>query len=119
MASTSYSSNPYACEDTEDKVFLLSHAEVTNSAYGFSSDQSAYDTARQKQPTDYVMAQGAYTYRNSGGDYDGNSTWWLRSPYGYSSDSARAVDYYGYACDGYGVRNTYNGVVPALRITLN
>lgn len=35
--STGYDSNPYACGNTNDKIFLLSYREVTNSAYGFAS----------------------------------------------------------------------------------
>ena len=115
--STVHSSNPYACEDTEDKMFLLSYAEVTNSAYGFASSAGTYDAARQKQPTDYAQAQGAYTH--SGGSYDGNGYWWLRSPFNYYSNSANGVYIDSDASRNASAYTTYLGIVPALRITLH
>ena len=88
--STGDSSNPYACEDTQDKVYLLSY-----NYYGFMDDASriAYDA-------------------------DGKARhYWLRSPY-YNDHSARYVYYNGdvgssvssyysghnYVSDSYGVR---------------
>ena len=113
--STGYDLNPYACENTNDKVFLLSYREVTNSAYGFSSDEES-DTARHMQTSDYSRATGVWMSTNS--EYYGNSSWWLRSPYCSSSSRARAV--YG---DGDVLYSDYvdgmdNGVVPALQIHL-
>jgi hypothetical protein len=112
-ASTGYSSNPYACEDTEDKIFLLSYKEVTNSAYGFSS--SAYDTARRMQTSDYSRATGADMSTSS--DYYGNGYWWLRSPIYNLIGSARDVGYDGNAGSLF-VGGASDGVVPALRIRL-
>ena len=113
--STGYSSNPYACENTSDKVFLLSYKEVTNSAYGFSSSYGTYDTARRKTVSDYARATGAYMSTSSG--YDGNGWWWLRSPHYDFSSLARVVHYGGSTGSNY-VLNTYHGVVPALQIRL-
>ncbi len=101
----------YACRNTEDYIFLLSEKEVTTSAYGFASSYSTYDTARQKETTDYAQCQGAYTY-------SGNGYWWLRSPYYISSNRARSVYYDGYAYSLSGVRNAGSGVCPALWISL-
>ncbi len=106
----------YACRDTADYIFLLSEREVTTAAYGFSSSYSNYDPARQKQTTAYAQCQGAYTV--SGGSYDGNGNWWLRSPYYYYSNYARAVNHYGYAVNNGGVNLTNYGVCPALWIDL-
>ena len=107
--------NPYACEDTEDKIFLLSYREVTNSAYGFATSRGTYDIARRMLTSDYARATGAYTY--VGGSYDGHGYWWLRSP-GYYSDNARSVGSDGNA-DGNGfVSISGGGVVPALQIWL-
>ena len=115
--STGYSSNPYACENTFDKVFLLSYREVTNSAYGFASSYSTYDTARRMLTSDFSRATGAYMSTDS--SYYGNGWWWLRSPRNDSSTRARSVDSYGYADnDGY-VDYGYYGVVPALNLTLS
>ena len=71
--STGTSGNPSACEDTQDKVYLLSCKDIINKDYGFTDDASriAYDA-------------------------DGNAhSYWLRSPYSYCSN-ARCVYYSGY-----------------------
>ena len=115
VASTCYSVNPYACEDTEDKIFLLSYKEVTNSAYGFSSSSSTYDTARRMSTSDYSRATGVWMSIDSG--YYGNGDWWLRSPSNYSI-YARYVYSGGCVGDGGTVYSTIFGVVPALRIRL-
>lgn len=108
--------NTYACANTKDKVFLLSEKEVTNSAYGFNSDYSNYDTARRKKNTDYAKCQGAWTSTDS--SYLGNGFWWLRSP-GYSnSNYAWYVDPNGYAGNYDSVYDSDYGVVPALKIKL-
>ena len=86
--STGNSSNRYACEDTRDKVYLLSYKDVTNEDYGFTDDASriAYDAAGEAQ------------------------LYWLRSPKS-SGDSARCVEDNGSLnCDAYGSF----GVRPAL-----
>lgn len=112
-ASTGDGSNPDACENTNDKVFLLSYAEVTNSAYGFSTS-----TSRQMQTSDYSRATGAYTNIGTDTEY-GNGGWWLRSPYYYYSPCARCVYSDGYIYRNYSyVSYTYCGVVPALQIRL-
>ena len=113
--STGYSTNPYACEDTEDKIFLLSYREVTNSAYGFSSDYSDDDTARRMQTSDYSRATGAYM--NTDSSYYGNGYFWLRSPYFNRGLYARGVLYDGGVYSNY-VFDSRDGVVPALQIRL-
>jgi hypothetical protein len=115
VASTRYSSNKYACKNTQDKIFLLSAQEVTNTEYGFASSTSTYDTARRKKTTDYAQAQGAYTSTST--DYAGNGWWWLRSPGSDYSDGARDVSYDGYLSSN-DVYGTNGGVVPALQIRL-
>ena len=110
--------NNYACENTYDKVWLLSAQEVTTAAYGFDESPTAYDTLRQKKTSAYAQCQGAYTY-NYGGDYDGNGYWWLRSSDYYYDDGAWFVGHVGYASRSISsVYYTGYGVVPALQITL-
>ena len=111
--STGYSSNIYACENTFDKVFLLSYREVTNSEYGFASG-SANDTARRMTVSDYARSTGAYMRTSS---YFGCGYWWLRSPYFNRSYYARYVSI-GYADDFIDVYPDHYCVVPALNITL-
>ena len=117
--STGNSPNPYACENTFDKVFLLSCREVTNSAYGFANDPSAYDTARRMLTSDFSRATGAGMVTSSSYYYYGYGQWWLRSPYYNYSDYARKVDDRGIADLYYNVYNDNYGVVPALNLMLS
>jgi len=122
-ASTGYVPNPYACTDTEDKVFLLSYKEAIDSDYGFLSSDST-DTVRRMRTSDYSRATGAYMYPNA--DYYGNGIWWLRSLDYSGSGRARHVSYDGDVDDGYSygvsshfyVGKIYYGIVPALQIQL-
>lgn len=107
-------SSTYDSADTYDKIFLISYYDAINSAYGFNSDRTAYDTARQMKGTDYAKCQGLYVYNNSSSSYNGNAWWCLRSP--YSSIGATKVDDEGWAYNYYCVvRNTCVGVVPAFK----
>ncbi len=111
VASTGYSSNSYACADTEDYIYLLSYKEATTY---FTSDAD-----RQKQTTDYAQCQGAWTSTSS--SYAGNGYWWLRSPDRTYSYYARSVYYDGRAGSDYIYYSVYgagDGVCPALRICL-
>lgn len=101
--------NEFACENTNDKVFLLSEYEVTNPAYGFNSS-TGYDEIRQLKSSDYAKSQGCY----QNGDYNG--CWWLRSPHYVSINYAWDVDGNSYGFDR--VDGTSYGVVPALWIAL-
>ena len=96
----------YNSATTNDKIFLLSYNEVTNSAYGFNSDADSQDDARKMTPTDYAMCQGIYKAPN------GNSFWWLRSPLSSS--------YCAYGVDNKGCATTFDltlyGVCPAMRL---
>jgi hypothetical protein len=110
--STGIASNPYACENTKEKVFLLSYKESLNSAYGFNTANTNADKARQKQVTDYAKATGAYASEN------GNAIWWLRSPSDnrkFNEKNSRAVSEDGTVIDLYSLVN-YACVVPALKL---
>lgn len=97
-SSTGKSTNIFACNNTNDKVFLLSYVEATT--------YYASESARQANGTDYAKCQGLYV--RTSGSYVGTSFWWLRSP---RSDNAHytcsaSVDdgsMYVY-CNMYGVR---------------
>ena len=114
--STGHSSNEYACENTFDKVFLLSRREVVNSEYGFASSASTYDTARRMTVSDYARSTGASM--NTSSSYFGCGYWWLRSPDNRHGYYARSVSNYGYAGGHNYVDFDNFGVVPALNITL-
>lgn len=113
IKSTGYRKNEYACENTTDRIFLLSYQEANSKQYGFSETE---DKAKQKSVSDYARATGAYM--NTGSSYYGNGWWWLRSPNDFDSYYARSVAYDG-RIDHYGsVKSTSVGVVPALQIRL-
>lgn len=104
--------------NTYDKVFLLSYAEVTNPAYGFSADYSIYDNARIRSNTAYVAEGGSIASDYMNGE-NAEDYWWLRSP-GYDSDSAMNVHDSGYVNrSGYSVDSDIYAVCPALHLNLS
>ena len=103
VASTGDSSNTYACEDTNDKIFLLSYKEATDSSYGFSSE-TLDDTARVKNLTAYAKAQGAHSSSGIG-------VWRLRS-------LPSIIDFHGNVSGG-SPSSTRYGVAPALHLSLS
>ena len=111
-ATTASSANPYVCNNTEDYIFLLSYADVTNEAYGLDT------VARQLRPSDFALASGAFM--NLSANCYGCGTWWLRSPYNNSKYAARCVYRDGRVYGGsYGdIASAFFGVVPALVINL-
>ena len=112
--STSTYAADYACENTTDKIFLLSESEVINSNYGFAAyDSYGKGNTRIRFPTDYAKANSVYTSRIDG--YGGH--WWLRSPHYNDMRYARSVYDEGIANDIGGVGATAFGVVPALSIS--
>lgn len=115
-ASTTHdSTNEYACENTSDKVFLLSYQDVINESYGFPSNDSELNLAYQKKNSDYAMAQGAYTITD--GANAGNGSWLLRSPLRGGNKTLIVVnEEYSYVGPGYVDMSI--GVVPVLQIRL-
>ena len=98
-SSTGNSSNSYVCNNTNDKVFLLSIQEATT--------YYTIDTSRQAKGTDYAKAQGLGVY----------IFWWLRSPDGLDANCAWDVHDYGHG--GYSnVPRTDIGIRPACWINL-
>ena len=114
--STGYNSNSYACQDTSDKIFLLSYAEAISSTYGFSTTYSAYDSARRMKTSDYARATGAWMSLDS--NYYGNGYWWLRSPYHKLSNAAQHTNYQGVTGKSDYVTDSGVGIVPVLWIAL-
>ena len=108
----------YACENTTDKIFLLSESEVINSDYGFAAYKSCgKGNARIRFPTDYAKAN----YADASSKDGCGGSWWLRSPicdsninynvYHIHDDGlADSLGYLAVHCD-------YYGVVPALSIS--
>lgn len=96
-------------KETQDKLFLPSFRDVTNSRYGFKDSSQTYDTARSCKCTDYAKIQGTFV------DNSGASNWLLRTASTHSGlvvniDSngrlGRAETY-----------ATFIGIRPALRLS--
>ena len=110
LNSTGDESNSYICQDTNDKIFLLSYQEVTNRNLGFISDKD-----RQIKKSDYAIVMGV----------DSWSSWALRTPASYDSGFIKSVNFSGsagfsssFVDGGVGTAEFYeNGVVPAMWIT--
>ena len=110
--------NPYACENTEDKIFLLSVQEATTKEYGFGEyNEYGEGNTRIRVTTDYAEATGTQS------SIAGDCGWWwwlLRSPSCDDVDDAPLIDYYGSALDSSNrVDDMEVGVVPALSISMN
>ena len=110
---TTQHNSPYACNNTNDKLFLLSYEDATSSTYGLNSY-----TARQAKGTDYAKSQGLFVSTSS--SYLGNAVgWWLRSPNANSGLYANYVNYKGEVYDkSYEVFYTMFGIRPACWIIL-
>ena len=115
----------FSGNDTYDKLYLLSHKEISNGSYGFSTEYRPYDWARRSKVTPFAMARGAwvttcaeYEEWEIPDQYVGNGLWWLRSP-GRTSDTATYVQTGGQTGDGYEISVTIsdNSVRPALHIS--
>ena len=113
--------NPYygaeGGANTTDKVYLLSIAEASNTAYGFNGEFRTDSETRVAKNTAYAKERGAYTSTST--EYGGNGWWWLRSP-GYGSYYASSVIHGGYGdYGGIDVDNDSHAVRPALHLNLS
>ena len=108
----------YWCEDTYDKVFLLSEKEVTEGAFKFGRlDQYGIREVRIINPTDFAKANNAYEYFS----WDGNvfSFWWLRTPMNGDWRLVRFVAYQGCSADNMSLTDSCGGIVPAICVSIN
>ncbi len=105
-------------KDTDDYVFLLSLGELMGY---YSITQKQFRNEHEElmsKPTEYAIAGGAVAFRAYGDEaaakYEGNGSWWLRSP-GCGREYAAFVNMEGKVLpDGYLVDFTLNGVRPAV-----
>ena len=107
VESTVCEQNPYACSNTQDKIFLLSKKEAT--AYAYFAD----DSSRVRKITDYAKAN--YAMQITNGLVFIGGYWWLRSQDSFCRFDACYVN-----CDGdirlCGVGAMNRGILPALSI---
>ena len=100
LSSSIYEENPNACEDTYDKIFLLSVSEVQHYTNSVSD--------RQFRASSYALAQGVKS--------EPMITWLTRTP-STVKGVAWIVDKWGDLTKDL-ARNTYYGILPALQIKL-
>lgn len=105
----------YACADTEDKVFILSEYEVTNTSYGFSAyDAKGIGNSRIRKVCDYAIANYADLKNETGfGGY-----WLLRSPYS-TGENVLSIESDGETYVSVETDNLACGIVPAICVSLN
>ena len=119
-AGTTYSlSNEYVCENTYDKIYLLSYHDIINTNYGFCSDKNCYDPVRQAKTTDYAKATGVwwtvYIDNVNRNDY---CCWLLRSPNCFYIHDSLTVNQNGFI-DIYGYNvGIIDGVRPAATLII-
>ena len=113
-STTNSSSNKYACNNTQDKVFLPSYQDYINSSYGFSTETGKTDT-RHCRTTDWARARGAYYDTNSDSSQY-NGWYWTRSP--HSDMSAVAHFIYPSGSLSNNIVHTSAGVRPGLSIKI-
>lgn len=114
-ATTGKSENMYACDNTQDKIFLPSYKEVHNSAYGFVSEGGEQDETRMLLVSDYARANGTYMMGYQPVWY-GRGQWWLRSPV-WDSSIHIALGTPSGAVGSSKVDTATVGVAPAMRVT--
>ena len=106
--------NPYACENTQDNIYLFSFVDYSTQGNGFAYQTSASDT-RTCRTTDWVRANGGY-YTTSG-DNQYNGYYWTRSPRHNYTTNASTISPTGVLGTGNGrVDYTYTCVRPAVAI---
>ena len=100
--------------DTMDKVYLLSIAEVSNTKYGFCGTFNAYSDTRISGETGYVRGDPMQTGTQG--------FWWLRSPGShFLGINCVASIYYSGKGSGWGDSVDYEGndIRPALHLSLS
>lgn len=90
---TSKEENKYSCNNTYDKLYLLSYQYVFGSNLGFFNNKD-----RMMKATDYAIGKGIGNYISKNDTYKGNSYWYLRSPSWANDNTISCVDYKGESC---------------------
>ena len=119
-STTDNQNNKYACENTNDKVYLPSYQDYLNLSYGFDNDASKTSSTRECKTTDYLRIRGAWcnvkvdVYSSS--KYNGS--YWTRSPSSEYNYCAWNVNSAGYLSE-YAVDGLSHSVRPCITISYN
>ena len=116
-ASTTISNtNKYACNSTQDKVFLASFKDYINPEYGFSQFTSD-SYSRGCAVTDWAIARGAFYDNTTNGYRLPWGCYWTRSPYCKTSYEVNAVSA-STRMFQYSTNTVGRGVRPAIKIKI-
>ena len=110
-STTDSESNTFACDNTEDKIFLPSYQDYMNSSYGFSTSETRFC-----KTTDWARARGALYNAGSPNLYNGS--YWTRSPYSGVTQGVRNVGTDG-NLGGTPINNKRISVRPSLSIKID
>lgn len=113
LYSSAYPSNPYICEDTNDKVFAPSSREMLLNDNGFHISPVYKDENKALLVTDYATAMGCY--KNTGSQNKGGGAFYARTPEYNSSITIRAI-YASGTANGYYLGIVTQGIVPAIKL---
>ena len=109
LVSTTDKENPYVCDNTEDKIYLLSKADIENPDYHLNGLSCI--------ATDFARATGCWI--NTNAEHYGNTYWWLRTPSKDVASFASVVDRFGNVYyDDNGVSDLIAGVRPAMKVSV-
>ena len=112
--STHSSTNKYTCNDTYDKVYLLSYKDALNPAYGFETSENASDINKAKMTTDYVRCMGAMSVNE---DSYGKYEYWMRSTQADADCFVNLINSYGFLFLTEIAFENPRGVCPAINIS--
>lgn len=113
--STNNEENKYCCNNTIDRVYLLSKQEITSDP--FSNSVSQKDPKRIGKTTDYARCVATEEMLMDIETY-GNIAWWTRSPSAKFNYSSTCVWNIGSVGESFNVNFHRYGVRPALKVSI-
>lgn len=107
------SSNPFGCETTSDKMFLMSYMETINTDYGFNSKRDVC-AARAKKITDYSHSQGIFDKWTGESEYHGYGAYYLRTPNEVRGGGVYTVGPNGFQSEDIDTDEAQKGLAPCM-----
>ncbi len=116
-STTNIKNNTYACDNTEDKVFLPSYKDYINIGYGFTQSTGNTST-RTCKTTDWSRTRGVNTDNST--HYKNCGYYWTRSPSNSREvPTVTTIDHGGSIFFTQSAGYTACGIRPAIRIILD